>query len=132
MEQDNINLEQTICEMESWKQQLASLQQENSLQKNELVKMLKNNRGEKGSPLEIAERYQNLFLQQDETFRLMWNDLTKLERSVTEHSVTNVHHEKEIKDWRQKLKKEMQPLDITFDALKKEFSGFIDGYFPNN
>jgi hypothetical protein len=91
--------------MESWKQQLASLQQENSLQKNELVKMLKNNHGENGSPLEIAERYQNRFLQQDETFRLMWNDLNRLERSVTEHSVINNQHQKEITDSQQKTEK---------------------------
>lgn len=132
MDQNNIRLQQTIREMESWKQQLASLQQENSLQKNELVKMLKNNHGEKGSPLEIAEKYQNRFLQQDETFRLMRNDLTRLERSVTEYSVINNQHQKRITDSRQKLRKEMELLDVTFDALKKEFSGFIASYFPNN
>ena len=132
MEENDVTLRRAVREMEFWKKQLVHLEQENSSQKNKLVMLLRNNDGDASDLLEIAENFQNQFLQQDETFRLMRNDLTKLAKSVVGQTVGDDHRQKEIKHWQKKLRREMKLLDVNFDDLRKGFARFLGVYFPGD
>ncbi|MFI5185115.1 MAG: hypothetical protein ACHQF0_00155 [Chitinophagales bacterium] len=132
MNQMNFTLKQTIQEIESWKKTLVFLQHENLLQKDKLVEILKNSNGKAEDLLEIAEGYQNQFLRQDETFRLMWKDLTKLERSLLEDPGINDHYEKQVNHWIKRLSKELRILDTNSIELKKDFNRFLDICFTEN
>jgi hypothetical protein len=129
----NFNIpKKTIRDMESWKKKLFFLEQENDGQKNKLVEVLKANAGKNENLLEIAEQYQNRFLQQDETLRLMWIDLAKLEKSANEEATgdtVNECHEKEVSRWQERLKNEIEILDNNFTELKNNFDSFLESFF---
>jgi hypothetical protein len=118
-------------EIGSWKKTLAFLQQENTFQKNKLVETLKNEEKDTNF-LEMAEQYQNQFLQQDEAFRLMWTDLTSLEKSMKDNIVKNNHTGKEIHYLQKKLKSEIKILDTNFEKLKNNFNGFLNNFFEQD
>ena len=120
---------QSIGEMNLWKKILAFLQQEHLSQKNKLVEILRNNKENAGDILEIAEGYQNKFLQQDEAFRLMWNDMVQFERSLGE---IYGHRDKDIIQRRKKLRQELEILDANFYELKTDFNKLFDFFFADN
>jgi hypothetical protein len=124
MEQNDLKLKQVGLEAEAWKKILGFLQQENILQKNKLAEMLGNHHGKNGDLLEIAERYQHQFLQQDQAFRLMWYDITELEKLVEEKKSDNGEFKK-ISYGQKKLKEEIKTLEINFDRLRSGFNNFL-------
>jgi hypothetical protein len=120
---ENVVITQGNNEAEGWKRILGFLQQENIHQKNRLAEMLRrSNRNE--YLLEIAEHYQNRFLQQDEAFRLMWNDLSRLERLIKEEMLKNHPHAGELSYRQMLLRKEIKSLELNFDKLKIDFARF--------
>ena len=121
---ENIVITQANNESEGWKRILGFLQQENIHQKNTLADMLKRNDGRNEYLLEIAEHYQSQFLQQDEAFRLMWNDLSMLDRLIKEEMPGNDPHTREACYRQMMLRKEIKDLELNFDKLKRDFSGF--------
>ncbi len=125
MEQNNLKLKQVGREAEAWKKILGFLQQENILQKNKLAEMLGNHHGKNGDLLEIAEQYQHQFLQQDQAFRLMWNDIAELEKLVKENN-SDVVESKKLSHGQKRLRKEIKTLEINFDKLKSGFNNFLD------
>jgi vacuolar-type H+-ATPase catalytic subunit A/Vma1 len=125
MKRNNANTKQVTPETEAWKKILGFLQQENILQKNKLVVMLGNNHEKDEVLLEIAEQYQYQFLQQDETFRLMWNEIAGLEKLIEENGSDKTRARK-ISHRQKKLKKEVEALEINFDKLKSRFNNFVE------
>lgn len=125
MKQNNLKLKQVGREAEAWKKILGFLQQENILQKNKLAEMLGNHHGKNGDLLEIAEQYQHQFLQQDQAFRLMWNDIAELEKLVKENN-SDVVESKKLSHGQKRLRKEIKTLEINFDKLKSGFNNFLD------
>jgi hypothetical protein len=123
MEQ-NLLITQANNETEGWKRILGFLQQENIHQKNKLAEMLKRNNGRNESLLERAEHYQSQFLQQDEAFRFMWNDLLRLEKLIKEEVQRNRPHSNEIHYQQMFLRREIKNLEFNFDKLKADFSRF--------
>jgi hypothetical protein len=121
---ENVVITQANNEAEGWKRILGFLQQENIHQKNKLAEMLKRNNGRNEYLLEIAERYQSQFLQQDEAFRLMWNDLSRLERLIRGEMLKNHPHAGEVGCRQMMLRKEIKNLELNFDKLKSDFSRF--------
>jgi hypothetical protein len=121
---ENVVITQANNEAEGWKRILGFLQQENIHQKNKLAEMLKRNNGRNEYLLEVAERYQSQFLQQDEAFRLMWNDLSRLERLIREEMLKNHPHAGEVGYRQMMLRKEIKNLELNFDKLKSDFSRF--------
>ena len=120
---ENVVITQGNNEAEGWKRILGFLQQENIHQKNKLAEMLRrSNRNE--YLLEIAEHYQSRFLQQDEAFRLMWNDLSRLERLIKEEMLKNHPHAGELSYRQMLLRKEIKSLELNFDKLKSDFARF--------
>jgi hypothetical protein len=124
MEQNNLKLKQVSREAEGWKKILGFLQQENILQKNKLAEMLGNHHGKNGDLLEIAEQYQHQFLQQDQAFRLMWCDITELEKLV-EEKISYNGEIKKISHGQKKLREEIKTLEINFDRLRYGFNNFL-------
>ena len=118
-------------EVDSWKKTLAFLQQENTFQKNKLVETLKCEARDENF-LEIAEQYQNQFLQQDEAFRLMWFDVAELEKFIQENIARNNHNGKEAHSLQKKLKNEIKILDDHFEKLKSNFNSFLDNFPEQN
>lgn len=112
---------------QEWKRILAFLQHENILQKNRLGEMLRHN-GESETLLEIAEQYQTQFLQQDDAFKFMWNDLAALERSLKQKTSMNDDDVKEMLDCKKRLQKEMMDLAMNFDRLKVQFLNFFEAF----
>jgi hypothetical protein len=130
MEQNNLKLKQISQETEAWKKMLGFLQQDNILQKNKLAEMLGNHHAKNEDLLEIVEEYQHQFLQQDQEFRLMWHDITGLEKLSKEN---NCEVEPiEITHKLGKLRKEIKTLGINFDKLKTGFDNFLNAISHRN
>jgi hypothetical protein len=121
---ENVVITQANNEAEGWKRILGFLQQENIHQKNKLAEMLKRNNGRNEYLLEIAEHYQSQFLQQDDAFRLMWNDLSTLERLIKKEMLRNHPHAGEVGYRQMMLRTEIRNLELNFDKLKSDFSRF--------
>lgn len=116
-------------EREGWKRILGLLEQENILQKNRLVEILKAHEKDNNSHLvEIAERYQSQFLQQDDTFRIMWNDLANLERSMDKEGSKRDADLIKIYLSQEKLRQEIKSLQIHFNQLKAGFTNFFEAF----
>jgi hypothetical protein len=73
--------------------------------------------------LEKAEQYQYQFLQLDEAFRLMWNDIAELEKLMDENDPGKTRTRK-INHRQKKLRKEIHTLEINFDKLKSGFNNY--------
>jgi hypothetical protein len=125
LEQNNFPTKQYDRETEGWKKILGLLQQENIVQKNKLAEILKNNTRHDGQLLEKAEQYQSRFLQQDEAFRLMFNDIGEYERLEEGISSWDKAELRKINKTRNKLKKETKNLEINFTKLRSEFNNFL-------
>lgn len=120
---------QANLEREGWKRILGLLEQENIVQKTRLAEMLKvHEKSDNENLLEIAERYQSQFLQQDDTFRIMWNDLASLERSVDRESSKREADLVKINDCQEKLRQEIKILQIHFNQLKEGFTNFFQAF----
>ena len=131
MERNNVNAKQVSSETEAWKKILGFLQQENILQKNKLAGILGNNHEKDEVLLEMAEQYQYQFLQQDEAFRFMWNDIAGLEKLMEDNDPAKTRVRK-ISHRQKKLKKEVEALEINFDKLKLRFSNFVEAITGKN
>lgn len=120
---------QATEEREGWKRILGHLEQENILQKNMLAQILKmHEKNDNANLVEIAERYQSQFLQQDETFRIMWNDLASLERSVDREPSKREADLIKINNNQEKLRQEIKSLQIHFNQLKAGFTNFFEAF----
>jgi predicted RNA-binding protein with EMAP domain len=127
MGQDVFSLKQIEREAEHWKIILGFLQQENIVQKNKLAETLKEKKERTVGTLETAEQYQTRFLQQDETFRLMRNDIVELEKIVTSEEFNHNNHWREIKSKETKLAREIETLEKNYNQLSAEFTIFLLG-----
>ena len=128
MKGNNLIIRQVSREAEAWKKILGFLQQENILQKNKLVVILKTDHKKDEDLLEIAEQYQYQFLQQDEALRLMWNDIAELEKLMEGNNCDNIQRKKLSQRWK-KFRKEIESLEINFDKLNSGFNNFLE-VFP--
>jgi len=122
---------QTIDELNLLKRKMTFLQHENLAQKNRLIELLKAPKESPDDLLEIAENYQNQFLQQDETLRLFTNDLTQLGESLAK-DVGNETNFKNLAHRKNKLKHEIEFLDESYARLKKNFDNFLAVHFATN
>jgi ABC-type multidrug transport system ATPase subunit len=120
MNSRSILISQASDEVKLLKRVILYLQQENVTQKGKLVEILKNQNGDLNF-LEQVENYQNQFLQQDETFRLFWTDLSRLEKSFG-HSENMPW--KTLCRQQEELKREIELLDKNYFKLKKDFDNF--------
>jgi hypothetical protein len=125
MEKNTIKIKQLCRQTEAWKKILGFLEQENTAQKNKLAEMLKIKEERDGDDLEADEHFQNLFLQQDQAYRLMWFDITNLEKLVEEDISGNYSHTRQIDRWQKKLNKEVGVLEKAFEKLKTDFAKYL-------
>jgi len=127
MGQDVFSLKQIEKEAEHWKIILGFLQQENIVQNNKLADTFKEKKERTVNTLETAEQYQTRFLQQDETFRLMRNEIVELEKIVVSEEFNHKNHCREIEIKEKKLAREIETLQKNYNLLSAEFTVFLLG-----
>ncbi|HET9826411.1 MAG TPA: hypothetical protein VFP87_13820 [Chitinophagaceae bacterium] len=116
-------------EREAWKKILGVLEQENIFQKNKLAEMLKAHEKDCNEKLlDILERYQSEFLQQDEAFKIMWNDLASLERSIEKGASKPALDVTRMNCSQDKLRGEIKNLQMHFNQLKTGFRAFFEEF----
>jgi hypothetical protein len=119
-------------ETESWRKILDILRQETILLKNKLAEILKDNTKNSHEMVDSAEYYQSCFLQQDETIRLMSNDLADYEKLVEKGDSWNKSELRKLNQARKKIKKETENLEANFSKLQVGFNIYLNsmGFDP--
>ena len=121
MNSKSILISQAGEEVKLLKRIIIYLQQDNLTQKGKLVEILKKQNSDLNF-LEQVENYQTQFLQLDETFRLFWTDLAKLEKSFGQ--VENMPW-KTLCQQQEELKRDIELLDKNYFKLKNDFDNFL-------
>jgi len=119
---------QANLEAERWKKVLNLMEEENVAQKNRLSQMLKDRPKKKRNLLELAAQYQSQFLQQDESFKIMWNNLARLEGSINQQLLRADHDKLQITNQHAKFKEDIEDLQAHFDQLKSDFLSFSQAF----
>jgi hypothetical protein len=126
MEEKKLLFERTAEQTKKWKKLLDELQQENILQKNKLAEFLKGNNNEKGYLVAVAEEYQNQFLQQDDAFRFIKNDISELEKLfLKKEKVKEADQYSSVRQQKIKLRKEITTFHANFNELSAKFTMFL-------
>ena len=99
--------------------------QENAHAKNRLAEVIKNNPGEHVF-LDLAEFYQNYFIQQETLASLLRNDIYSFDKVLQKQKIEDEQLIKEILRNRKQLKSELDKLINEFNRSKKQFDNFVE------
>jgi len=117
-------IKQFQYESDAWRRMLAFLLQENAILKTRLAELVHEN---EVSPdfLEMAEQYQNRFIQNDQIMNFVRSDVSELDKLLTR----NLHEDgliiKAIARKQKKLRKELTTLETIFNEIQIQFNNHM-------
>lgn len=117
-------IKQFQYESDAWRRMLAFLLQENAILKTRLAELVHESKISDDF-LEMAEQYQNHFIQKDQIIYFVRSDIAELEKLLTR----NLHEDgliiKAIAHKQKKLRKELTTLETTFNEMKIRFNNYL-------
>lgn len=119
------NISQLQYESDSWKRTIEFIIQENAHAKNRLAEIIKNNPGEDAF-LDLAEFYQNYFIQQETLASLLRNDIYSFDKVLQKQKIEDEQLINEVLRNRKQLKSELDKLINEFNRSKKQFDNFVE------
>ena len=117
-------VEQFRHESETWKRNLEFIIEENINLKNRLANVLKEVASDE-ELLNTAEQYQNNFITEDETVRLLRGDIAELDKLITEEFYRDGHDINEVMRKQKKLATEVKDVIGEFNKLKFDFNNYL-------
>jgi hypothetical protein len=111
-------------ESDTWKRRLEDLLRENVYLKDQLAERLNDSITGKDF-LEVAEQYLNRFIPQDEIINLIRHDITVYDKLLAKEGSMDKAIEEMIEQKNEKMRRELQMLDLTFHNLKVQFNNFL-------
>lgn len=111
-------------ENDSWRKALEFMVHENAMLKNRLADMLKNNTSIGKMFLDDAEQYQNLFLRQDESIKLLRGDVAAFDRLLQREVYEDGQIIKTVLHKYVQLRKDIAQAQIEFGKMKTQFISF--------
>lgn len=118
------NIKQFQYESEAWRRMLAFLLQENAILKTRLAELVHENMFSEDF-LEIAEQYQNRFIQNDQIINFVRTDIAELDKILTRNLHENGLIIKTIAHKQKILRKELTTLENTFNEMKIDFNNYL-------
>ena len=117
-------IKQFQYESDAWRRVLVFLLQENAILKTRLAEVVREN-NVSGDFLEIAEQYQNQFIQNDQIINFVRLDIAELDNLLTRGLHENGLVVKTIARKQKKLRKELTTLETTFNEIKIQFNNYL-------
>ncbi len=117
-------IKQFQYESDAWRRVLVFLLQENAILKTRLAEVVREN-NVSGDFLEIAEQYQNQFIQNDQIINFVRLDIGELDNLLTRGLHENGLVVKTIARKQKKLRKELTTLETTFNEIKIQFNNYL-------
>lgn len=118
-------IKQFQYESDAWRRMLAFLLQENAILKTRLSELV-HEREVSDDFMEMAEQYQNRFIQNDQIINFVRSDVTELDNLLTRNLHENGHIMKTIARKQKKLRKELTTLETTFNEMKIQFNNYLE------
>src|SRR5689334_24649912 len=109
-------IKQFQYECDAWRRLLAFLLQENAILKNRLAELVHESIFSDDF-LEIAEQYQNRFIQNDQVINFVRTDIAELEKLLTRNLHENGLIIKAIAQKQKKLRKEITTLETSLNEI---------------
>jgi hypothetical protein len=125
-----IKLKEFREEREIWKHLLGILSQENVSLKTGLSELLIR-QPVKSAFLEVAEHYQNIFLQKDQIISLIRKDIAELDDQSVSSKCKDENALQEVMFKQKKLQKELTILESSFINMKNQFTN-IELFFSSS
>lgn len=124
-------IKQFQYESDAWRRMLAFLLQENAILKTRLAEMVQESMLSDDF-LDMAEQYQNRFIQNDQIINFVRSDIAELDKLLTR----NLHEDgliiKAIARKQIKLRSELTTLETTFNEMKIQFNNYLDEIFDQS
>ena len=117
-------IKQFQYESDAWRRVLAFLLQENAILKTRLAELVHEN-NVSDDFLEMAEQYQNRFIQSDQIINFVRSDVAELDKLLTINLHENGLIIKAIAGKQKKLRKELTTLETTFNEMKIQFNNYV-------
>lgn len=116
-------VDQFLHENQTWTRALDFYLQENSYLKTRLAQVLDNNTDKEF--IDLAERFQNSFIHNDECIKDMQKDIFAMQRSLKNMTDGIPVDEKKIMQQQNKLRNEMGYFERDYAALKNKFNQYL-------
>jgi hypothetical protein len=117
-------IKQFRYETDAWRRMLAFLLQENAILKTRLAELVHESKISDDF-LEMAEQYQNHFIQNDQVINFVRLDIAELDKLLLRNLHENGLIIKAIARKQKNLRKELTTLETTFNEIKIKFNNYL-------
>ena len=117
-------LRQYLHESEGWKRTLAFMMEENARQKDRMAEILQC-LPDRGGLLETAEQFQNSFVSEDETIRLLRRDIAALDKMISKEILELGGPGQNIPARKKKIAAGIRDCIVEFSKLSFEFNNYL-------